>query len=163
MGMAPLIGAFAAGLVLEDLHSAAFVARGERSLSQLIEPISGFLVPIFFVLMGFRADVRTFLHGGTFLLMAALVVAAFVGKLACALGASGGVDRMTVAFGMAPRGEVTLIYASLGMSLVADGTHLIDSRGYSALVGVVLLTTVLTPALLKWRLGRPRHDAAALA
>jgi Na+:H+ antiporter len=163
MGLAPLIGAFAAGLVLEDLHSAAFVARGERSLSQLIEPISGFLVPIFFVLMGFRADVRTFLHGRTLLLLAALVVAAFVGKLACALGAGRGVDRLTVAFGMAPRGEVTLIYASLGLTLVTDGTHLIDSTGYSALVGVVLLTTVLTPALLKWTLGRSRSDAAVVA
>src|SRR5262249_19077163 len=150
MGLAPLIGAFAAGLVLEDLHSAAFVARGERSLSQLIEPISGFLVPIFFVLMGVRADVRMFAHGSTLLLLGALVCAAVVGKLACALGVGEGVNRLTVAFGMAPRGEVTLIYASLGLTLVANGTTLIDSRSYSALVGVVLLTTILTPTLLKW-------------
>ena len=47
MGLAPLVGAFAAGLVLEDLHSARFVARGERSLAQQLEPLSGFLVPIF--------------------------------------------------------------------------------------------------------------------
>jgi Kef-type K+ transport system membrane component KefB len=163
MGLAPLIGAFAAGLILEDLHSAAFVARGERSLSQLIEPISGFLVPIFFVLIGFRADVRTFLDGGTLLLMGALVVAAFIGKLACALGAGSTVDGITVAFGMAPRGEVTLIYASLGMTLVTDGTHLIDSKSYSALVGVVLLTTMLSPPLIKWRLSRMRPDAEAVA
>lgn len=163
MGLAPLIGAFAAGLVLEELHSAAFVARGERSLSELIAPISGFLVPIFFVLMGVRADVRTFLHGGTVLLWLALVLAAFVGKLACALGTGKGVDRMAVAFGMAPRGEVTLIYASLGLTLVSGGERLIDAHSYSALVGVVLLTTILTPALLKWRLGRARPDAAAAA
>ena len=160
MGLAPLIGAFAAGLVLEDLHSAAFVARGERSLSQLIEPISGFLVPIFFVLMGVRADVRMFAHGGTLLLLGALVCAAIVGKLACTFGAGDGVNRLAIGFGMAPRGEVTLIYASLGVTLVVNGTPLIDSRSYSALVGVVLLTTILTPTLLKWTLGRPRQHAA---
>src|SRR5262249_5112449 len=148
---------------LEDLHSAAFVARGERSLSQLIEPISGFLVPIFFVLMGVRADVRMFANAGALLLLVALLVAAIVGKLACALGAGRGVNRLTVAFGMAPRGEVTLIYASLGLTLIANGTSLIDSKSYSALVGVVLLTTILTPALLKWTLGRPRRDAAVAA
>src|SRR5215813_646537 len=129
LGLAPLIGAFAAGLVLEDLHSAVFVARGERSLSELIEPISGFLVPIFFVLMGFRADVRTFAHGGTLLLVVALTAAAVAGKLACALGAGAGVNRLAVAFGMLPRGEVALIYASLGLTLVSDGRHLIDPSG----------------------------------
>src|SRR5262249_42512011 len=163
MGLAPLIGAFAAGLVLADLRSAAFLARAGRSLSQLIAPLSGFLVPFFFVLMGVRADVRMFAHGSTLLLLAALVCAAVVGKLACALGAGEGVNRLTVAFGMAPRGEVTLIYASLGLTLVANGTSLIDSKSYSALVGVVLLTTILTPALLKWTLGRPRRDAAVAA
>jgi Kef-type K+ transport system membrane component KefB len=162
MGLAPLIGAFAAGLVLEDLHSAEFVARGERSLSQLIEPISGFLVPIFFVLMGVRADIRMFAHADTLLLLAVLVVAAIVGKLACTLGAGDGVNRLAVGFGMAPRGEVTLIYASLGVTLVANGSPLIDSKSYSALVGVVLLTTILTPTLLKWTLAR-RRDAEAVA
>lgn len=52
IGMAPLIGAFAAGLVLEEAHSASFVQRGERSLRELLEPITSFLVPVFFVLVG---------------------------------------------------------------------------------------------------------------
>jgi Kef-type K+ transport system membrane component KefB len=149
MGLAPLVGAFAAGLVLEDHHSARFVARGERSLAQLIEPLSEFLVPIFFVVMGLRADVRVLVQPETLLLAFGLTFAAIVGKLACGLGTPRGVDRLTVAFGMMPRGEVTLIFASLGMTLLVGGAPVLDRRGYSALVTVVILTTILTPPGLK--------------
>ena len=56
IGLAPIVGAFAAGLVLEDVHFKDFVGRGERSLEELIRPISDVLVPVFFVLMGLRTD-----------------------------------------------------------------------------------------------------------
>lgn len=162
IGLAPLIGAFAAGLVLEDLHSARFVARGERSLSELVEPISGFLVPIFFVVMGVRADVRAFAHPQTLVLAAALGGAAIVGKLACALGPKAGTNRLAIAFGMIPRGEVTLIFASIGASTLIDGVPVLDRNGYSALVMVVVLTTLVTPTALKWSFGRssPKGSAA---
>jgi Kef-type K+ transport system membrane component KefB len=156
MGLAPLVGAFAAGLVLEDAHSAHFVARGERSLSQLVEPLSEFLVPFFFVVMGLRADVRVLFQPDTLLLAGALTLAAIAGKLACGLGAKRGVDRLTVAIGMVPRGEVTLIFASLGVTL---SSRVLDPRGYSALVAVVVLTTLVTPALLKWAFSRARVSA----
>ncbi len=154
MGLAPLVGAFAAGLVLEDAHSAHFVARGERSLAQLVEPLSEFLVPIFFVVMGIRADVRVLFRAETLLLAAALTAAAIVGKLACALGAARGVDRLAVALGMMPRGEVTLIFASLGITLSATGAPALDKQVYSALVTVVIVTTIVTPAALKWTFAR---------
>jgi len=150
IGLAPIIGAFAAGLVLEDLHSARFVARGERSLAQQVEPISGFLVPIFFVVMGLRADVRFFARLDTMALAAALTLAAIVGKLFCAFGAKSGVRRLAVAIGMMPRGEVTLIFASLGATLKINGAPVLDGRGYAALVAVVALTTLLAPTSLKW-------------
>ncbi|HEY8078264.1 MAG TPA: cation:proton antiporter [Labilithrix sp.] len=149
IGLASLVGAFAAGLVLEDAHSSHFVARGERSLAQLVEPISEFLVPVFFLVMGIRADVRVLVQPSTLLLAGALTIAAVVGKLACGLGTARGVDRLGVALGMIPRGEVTLIFASLGLTLL-------DKRTYSALVTVVVLTTLLTPAALKWSFGRAR-------
>jgi Kef-type K+ transport system membrane component KefB len=154
MGLAPLVGAFAAGLVLEEVHSAGFVARGERSLSELVEPLSRFLVPIFFVMMGMRADLHALTRLETLGLVAALTCAAVVGKLACGLGTARGVSRLTVAFGMIPRGEVSLVFASLGMTLTFDGSPLLDQSGYSALVAVVILTTVLTPLLLRWQLVR---------
>jgi len=56
IGLAPIVGAFAAGLILEDAHTRDFRVRGERPLGQLVEPISAFLVPVFFVLMGMRTD-----------------------------------------------------------------------------------------------------------
>lgn len=149
IGLAPIVGAFTAGLILEESHSARFVARGERSLADRMEPISAWLVPVFFVLMGMRADFAALVHPQALLLTGGLAVGAIAGKLACALGAPRGTDRIAVALGMEPRGEVSLVFANLGLSL-----HLLDSAQYSSLVAVVLLTTLVTPGLLRWRLGR---------
>lgn len=159
LGLAPLVGAFAAGLVLEDLHSERFVARGEKSLSELIEPLSQFLVPIFFVMMGIGADVRVFARLDTLGLAAGLTSAAVLGKLACGLGTARGVSRLSVALGMIPRGEVSLVFASLGMTLTIDGSPLLDKSGYFSLVAVVILTTLLTPLLLRWQLARDERRA----
>jgi Kef-type K+ transport system membrane component KefB len=149
IGLAPIVGAFTAGLILEESHSARFVARGEQSLAERMEPISSWLVPIFFVLMGMRADFRALLgHPSAILLAGALGVAAIVGKLACALGAQRGTDRIAVALGMLPRGEVSLVFANLGLSL-----GLLEPATYAALVTVILLTTLVTPGLLRRRLG----------
>ncbi len=161
IGLAPLIGAFAAGLVLEDLHSARFVARGEKSLSEQIEPIAGFLVPVFFVVMGVRADVRAFLHRETLLLAGALTAAALVGKLVCSAGPARGTNRLVVAFGMVPRGEVTLVFASIGVKALLGGAPVLDANAYSALVMVVVLTTLVTPTALKWSFARPSKASAA--
>lgn len=154
VGLAPIVGAFAAGLILEESHSAGFVARGERSLRERIEPISSWLVPIFFVLMGMRADLGAVLVPATARLVAALFAAAVVGKLACAAGAPRDTDRLTVAFGMVPRGEVSLVFANLGLSPVFEGKPLLDHSQYSAILTVVVLTALVTPPALRWRLKR---------
>jgi Kef-type K+ transport system membrane component KefB len=74
-----------------------FVRRGERSLEELIRPIADLLVPIFFVLMGLRTDLRAFAFGGSLELAAALIVVAIIGKQACALGVTmPGVNRLAV-------------------------------------------------------------------
>lgn len=152
MGLSPIVGAFTAGLVLEELHSARFVQRGEPSLVARMEPISAWLVPIFFVLVGMRADVLALLHPAMLTLGAALVAAAIAGKLACALGSPPGTDRITLALGMLPRGEVTLVFANLGGSIRSAGRPLLDPAHYSALVTVVIATTLVTPIALRWRL-----------
>lgn len=153
VGLSPIIGAFTAGLVLEESHSARFVERGEASLSDRMEPISSWLVPIFFVLVGMRADLRAMGGGGggALLLAAALLVAAVLGKLACALGAPRSTDRFAIALGMMPRGEVSLVFASLGLSL-----HVLDQGLYAAIVTVVIATTLVTPPALRMRLARKR-------
>lgn len=152
IGLSPIVGAFTAGLVLEESHSATFVERGEPSLAERMEPISAWLVPMFFVLMGMRADLHALLHPRSLLLAAVLTAGALVGKLACALGAPRGTDRLAVAFGMLPRGEVSLVFANLGLSMA-----ILDGGQYSALVTAVVLTTLVTPAALRSRLARSRQ------
>lgn len=149
IGLAPIIGAFTAGLIIEDSHSQDFVARGERSLRELVEPVSSFLVPVFFVLMGMRVDIPSLVGGSALELALVLTIAAIIGKLACVVAAHG-VPRLPVAIGMIPRGEVTLIYASIGASIDVAGKPLLDAALYSSLVFVVLATTLAAPAALRW-------------
>jgi Kef-type K+ transport system membrane component KefB len=155
IGLAPIVGAFAAGLVLEELHFRDFVERGESSLDAMIHPISGFLVPIFFVLMGMRTDLRSFGSSSVIGLAATLTVAAVAGKQVCSLGVIGkGIDRLSIGVGMVPRGEVGLIFANIGLALTAKGERIVEPATYSALVVMVIVTTMITPPALKWSLGR---------
>jgi len=155
IGLAALVGAFAAGLVLEDSHSELFVRRGERPLGELLQPMTTFLVPLFFVLVGFRMNVDVFARPALLTLAAGLAAAAVLGKLACGAGVlNRGVSRLTVALCMLPRGEVTLVFASLGSTLAIGNVPLLDERGYAALVAVVIVTTLATPPALKWSLRR---------
>jgi Kef-type K+ transport system membrane component KefB len=155
IGLAPIVGAFAAGLILEDVHYRDFVDRGEHGLEELVAPISSFLVPVFFVLMGVRADLRAFANFEVIGLAAALTVAAIAGKQVCGLGAIGrGLDRLTIGIGMVPRGEVGLIFANIGLGLAVGGERIVSSAVYSAIVVMVVVTTVLSPPALKWSLGR---------
>lgn len=157
IGLAALVGAFAAGLVLEDAHSEMFVRRGERPLNELLQPMTSFLVPVFFVLVGFRADVRSLAHPTTLAVALALTVAAVLGKLSCGLGVfARGANKLTVACGMMPRGEVALVFAALGTTYKVGALPLLDQNGYTAIVTVVILTTLVTPPALKWTFGRRR-------
>jgi Kef-type K+ transport system membrane component KefB len=155
IGLAPIVGAFAAGLILEDVHYKDFKQRGEATLEHLIHPIAAFLVPIFFVLMGMRTDLRAFADPGVLALAGALTVAAILGKQACSLGVTApGVDRLTVGLGMVPRGEVGLIFANIGAALTFGGKPVIDSSTFSAVVVMVIVTTMFTPPALKWSIAR---------
>jgi Kef-type K+ transport system membrane component KefB len=155
VGLAPIIGAFAGGLVLEELHSKVYVARGERGLLELLHPITGFLAPIFFVVMGMRTDLHDFVEPGTLGLALALTSVAVIGKLVCALGVmQKRVNRWAVAIGMIPRGEVGLIFANLGMTLTIAGQPVVSPSLFSAIVIMVIATTLLTPPALTWALKR---------
>ncbi len=157
IGLAPIVGAYAAGLILEDLHYRDFTAKEERPLEDLVRPISSFLVPVFFVLMGMRVDLSTFMRPEILGLAAVLTLAAVIGKQACALGALGSrLDWLSIGIGMVQRGEVGLIFASIGLTLVVHGERIIDAATYSAVVIMVVLTTLITPPALKWSLNRQR-------
>ena len=155
--LAPIVGAFAAGLVLESVHYRQFTDQGEHELEELVAPIAGFLVPVFFVVMGMRTDLASFADSRVLGLAAALTAAAVIGKQVCGLAVvDRGVDRVTVGLGMIPRGEVGLIFANMGMALVLAGVPIITPPLYSAIVVMVLVTTLVTPPALKWSLGRRR-------
>ncbi len=162
MGLAPIVGAYAAGLILERVHYQSFSDRGEQHLEELVRPISGFLVPIFFVMMGLRVELAGMLDGSQLGLAMALIVAAILGKQACALGGLGTtLDKLSIGIGMIPRGEVGLIFASLGLTMMVHGERIVDPAMYSTIVLMVLVTTVLTPPALKWSLGRSRRQTLA--
>ncbi len=140
------------------MHFKDFVGRGERTLEDLIRPISDVLVPVFFVLMGLRTDLGAFLSPGALELAAVLIVVAIIGKQACALGVTiPGANRLAVGIGMIPRGEVGLIFAGVGAGIVLDGQPLIGPSTFAAVVLMVIVTTLVTPPALKWSLARVRE------
>jgi len=159
-GLAPIIGAFAAGVAVEEWHYKDFITRKEKTLDDLITPLASWVVPIFFVTIGIRTELSGLARPRVVMLAAALTAAALIGKQLCALGArsaSATVDRIAVGLGMMPRGEVTLIFANLGLTLVAAGRPLVSADTFLALVVTVIATTIVTPVALKWRLSTARR------
>jgi Kef-type K+ transport system membrane component KefB len=155
IGLAPIVGAYAAGLILEDAHFRPFADRGEQQLERLVHPLSTFLVPVFFVVMGMRVDLTAFARMDVLGLAAVLTLAAMLGKQACAIGAIGRpLDRVSIGIGMMPRGEVGLIFANIGLGLTLAGQPIVDQALFSAVVIMVIVTTMATPPLLKWSLAR---------
>ncbi len=159
-GLSPIVGAFAAGLILEPVHFRRFGDGAIRRLEEGLRPIVEFLAPVFFVHMGARVDIATLGSPRVLLLALALTAAAIAGKQACSLGVlEKGVNRWAVGIGMIPRGEVGLIFASIGSTLVIGGERVLGNDVYSALVIMVFVTTLVTPPLLK-RMLSPRERGA---
>jgi Kef-type K+ transport system membrane component KefB len=146
--LAPIVGAFAAGLILTRTEHQAH-------LQTVIKPVADVFVPVFFVLIGAAVDVRLLNpfvaeHHATLVLAGALTLVAIAGKLAAGLGTlRRGVDRWTIGIGMIPRGEVGLIFAGVGL-----GSHIIGDSHYAAIVTMVTVTTLLAPLLLGMALRR---------
>lgn len=172
VGLAPIVGAFAAGLVLDPVHFKWFKASHlisrlkelnsdcqdqgfkeklnreinifhDRHVEELIEDIGHFLVPIFFVYTGMQVDLTTFLDFRILTLALLVTLAAVIGKLVCGLVVGKKINRWVVGIGMIPRGEVGLIFASVGMAL-----GVVTPAIYSVIVIMVILTTLLPPPIL---------------
>ena len=160
VGLAPIVGAFAAGLILEEVHFKEYNMRGEYKIEDLLAPIAVFLVPIFFVRMGMLVDLTTFKQVEILGFAAALTFAAIISKQVCSLAIfDKTINRFAIGLGMIPRGEVGLIFAGIGAKLVLDGQPVIDIGTYSAVVIMVVITTLVTPPALKYVL--LRGDKAA--
>ncbi len=160
VGLAPIVGAFSAGLILEDVHYKELEDQEQHTLEELIHPISSFLVPVFFVLMGMRTDLTSFVQPGVLSLAAAITLVAVLGKQFAGLGVvTRGIDRITVGIGMVPRGEVGLIFANIGLTLSVAGERVVTDSTFSAVVVMVVCTTLVTPPALRWRLGQLARKA----
>jgi Kef-type K+ transport system membrane component KefB len=154
VGSAVIIGSFAAGLVL------ARTGRGHE-IEHEVKDLAHFFIPIFFVVVGAAVDLRSLNpfepESRKFLLIGlALTVIGVVGKvLAGFVVTRKGLKRLVVGVGMVPRGEVGLIFAQIGLT-----AGLISGGLYSAVALMVMLTTLMTPPLLRRMLvpGVPEHS-----
>lgn len=179
IGLAPIVGAFAAGLILDPVHFKYFKdakviqdvrrelknARPEiqekinkviephahRHLEDLIEPLGVFLVPIFFVLTGMSVKLETMFDTSILLLGLAVTAVAFVGKIIAGLVVGKGISKSIVGWGMVPRGEVGLIFAMIGKSL-----HVFSDEVFSVIVIMVILTTLIPPVILAVQLKKQK-------
>jgi Kef-type K+ transport system membrane component KefB len=143
LGSAPIIGAFAAGLLLRKTVLAQEIERG-------VAQVGHFFVPIFFVVVGAAVNLRVFnpfnpANGTTLKIGALLLFVAVLGKFLAGYAAywfPG--KKQVVGAGMIPRGEVGLIFAQMGLS-----GGIFTEALFSAATLVVMLTTFLAPPLLK--------------
>ena len=150
IGLADIIGAFAAGIFLDPQGQGVRSRETAPTLNRLLHSLSSLFVPLFFVLMGMQVHVRTLATGPVLGLAAVLIAVAVVSKLVCGFGVLiPGVNRLAVGLGMLPRGEVGLIFAGIGAGLMLDGQPVLSPSLFSAIVLVVLVTTLLAPAGLR--------------
>lgn len=138
-GLAPITGAYMAGLFLARAAPHQPLSRGIETLA------SGFFATIFFVSLGLDVRINTVSPTLLVLFMGLAIATKVVG---CGLGALAGRlpwgEAVTVGVGMIPRGEVALIVAALGFQ-----QKLLPTDIFSLLVLVAGGTTVITPLLLK--------------
>lgn len=156
VGLAPIVGAFTAGLILDEVHYEDLANRSDHaSVEELIAPLTGLLVPVFFVIMGARVDLTVFAQTSVLNFAFWLTIAAIVGKQICSLGVvDKGLDRFVVGLGMIPRGEVGLIFIGIGASMTLHGKTVVDPATFGAVVIMVIVTTMVTPPLITWRFGK---------
>lgn len=172
IGLAPIVGAFAAGLVLDPVHFKPFkkpkiseeleeCACGlsqeqktklinlsnhycEKHIEDLTEPLAHFFVPMFFVMTGMNVELKMLFDTKILIVAIGITIVAVIGKYVSGI-AAGKADKQIVGFGMVPRGEVGLIFASIGM-----GLGVVNAQIYSVIVIMVILTTLLTPPILTY-------------
>jgi len=148
VGLATIIGAFAAGVILHDGYFNYWGDENKKTIiKDLIAPFEAILVPIFFVLMGVQVKLEMFMSLQVVSIAASLIVVAVIGKIVSGLGVTSKTNRLAIGIGMMPRGEVGLIFAAIGKSL-----GVIDDALFAAIVLMIIITTLLAPPLLRWRL-----------
>ncbi len=175
-GLAPIVGAFAAGLILDPIYFKAFAKpqlaqrlhiwadrlrrtgknsdlaneietaayqKEQKHVASLVENISYFFVPLFFVYTGLQVDFSVFNDLKTLGIALVITAVAIIGKLACGYVTGKAVNHKLVGFGMVPRGEVGLIFLNIGKKL-----GVVNNQIFAVGVIMVILTTLFTPSVL---------------
>jgi len=153
-GLATIVGAYAAGLILEPAHVKTLEKRESHTLEQLVHPLVSVLAPLFFVLMGAKVDVTVLVQPRTLLFAAVLALLGIAGKWVSGLGVNKGQRRSVVGWGMVPRGEVGLIFVATGAQMRFHDQPLLSPEIQAGIVGAILLTTIVGPVGLAWVLNR---------
>jgi Kef-type K+ transport system membrane component KefB len=149
IGLAALIGSFMAGIVIDEL-------AGVYDLENKVKYVAEFFLPFFFVMMGAHLDPGSFLKPRIFGLVLVVTLLAASSKLLGAWAACRGEKpriRIQTGICMIPRGEVGIIVGLIGLSL-----HTITSEMYTIVLGMSLLTTIMTPPLILLAFRKERRD-----
>lgn len=178
IGLAPIVGAFAAGLVLDAVHfepfdepeivhelrdeiahtapdtrasiEAVLDRHSHKHVEDIVEPLGHFLVPLFFVLTGMSVSLEALFDLPVLLTALGISVVAIIGKVAAGL-AAGGANKWVVGWGMVPRGEVGLIFATIGRQV-----GVLAERDFAIIVIMVIITTLAAPPVLAALLKRQK-------
>ncbi len=149
--LSTIIGAFTAGVILDDeLFQQTYPKESRMKLHDLMAPLQLLLAPLFFFLMGIQVKLESFLDLNVIIIAVVLSVVAILGKLLGGLGANSKTNRQFIGVGMIPRGEVGLIFASMGRSI-----GVVNDQIFSAIVVMVVVTTIIAPPWMKWSM---RHQ-----
>jgi len=155
--LASIIGAFAAGLIIHDgfFDGHALKGKPDKQIRDLVAPLEALLAPLFFMLIGIQVKLESFLDWHVIVIALGLTVAAVLGKLVCGLGAAKKDDRLLIGIGMLPRGEVGLVFASIGRTL-----GVLSDELFSAIILMVIITTFMAPPWMKARYAKQKQVEA---
>ena len=145
LGIAGIIGAFAAGIAISQTNY-------KHEVEKKVEPIAyAMFVPVFFISIGMNITFDG-IGNQIWFILALTVIAVLTKLIGCGFGARmTGFDAKSSAIigaGMVSRGEVALIIAGTGLS-----SGLLAQDYFTAIVIVVILTTMITPPMLKYTFG----------
>lgn len=148
-----ILGAFAAGLVLEETDK-------RKELQKQVVPIADMLVPIFFVTVGAKTDLGVLNpaipgHREGLVMAVFLIIVAILGKVVTGLSVFGQsqINRLAIGVGMIPRGEVGLVFLGIGSS-----NGILSKPLEAAIIMMVIITTFLAPPLLRFVFPEPKSD-----
>jgi Kef-type K+ transport system membrane component KefB len=153
IGLAAIIGAFVAGLIVAETEASDELAHEMGPLGQIF-------IPFFFAVTGAQLDLGALLDPAVAALAITLAIAGVLAKGAGGVFGARSLGRwssLAVGSGMVPRGEVGIVVANLGLT-----SGLLSPGLFSAVVVAVVLTTIAAPYLLAITVPRAKAEAAAL-